>query len=149
MKQCRRCHIEKPLSEFNIYTRSGDGVQPYCRECQSAWYRANREEHLRHVRANNKRYKLTGQRWIRQYLENHPCVDCGETDPVVLEFDHVRGAKIANVSAMVLKNRNSLTMVQNEVEKCDVRCANCHRRKTAIEFNWHASVAEMDTALGF
>lgn len=71
--------------------------------------------------------------FLAAHLETHPCVDCGEADPIVLEFDHVRGKKLAAVSTLA---RISLKGVVAEVAKCDVRCGNCHRRKTARERNW-------------
>jgi hypothetical protein len=66
---------------------------------------------------------------ILEFLRGHPCVDCGETDPVVLEFDHLRD-KVRNVSAMV-NARMPWRAIEAEIEKCDVVCANCHRRRTA------------------
>lgn len=61
------------------------------------------------------------------YLQSHPCVDCDETDIRVLEYDHVRGEKIAELWLMV-KRGNSLAIIEAERAKCEVRCANCHRR---------------------
>lgn len=81
----------------------------------------------------------------------NPCVDCGEDDPVVLEFDHVRGDKAGSISLMI-HNGVSLETLIIEINKCQVRCANCHRRKTARDrgyFRWNASVAKMDTAPAF
>ncbi len=72
---------------------------------------------------------------VREYLEAHPCVDCGEADPVVLDFDHVRDIKHAAISAMV-RDRRSMKSIWAEIAKCEVRCANCHRRKTARTL-WH------------
>lgn len=63
------------------------------------------------------------------YLATHPCVDCGEDDVVVLEFDHLRD-KTANVSALVA-GFSGIKRVFQEIEKCEVVCANCHRRRTA------------------
>jgi hypothetical protein len=65
------------------------------------------------------------------YLACHPCVDCGETDIVCLDFDHVRGKKRLSVSAMM--RWYCWSSIEEEIAKCDVRCANCHRRKTARE----------------
>lgn len=70
---------------------------------------------------------------MMDYLSEHPCVDCGESDPVVLEFDHLYD-KSANVSDMQVV---SLSRLAAEIAKCEVRCANCHRRKTAHELNYY------------
>lgn len=67
--------------------------------------------------------------FILDYLRTHPCVDCGETDPVVLEFDHVRGEKHFSIGKASTHNIG-LGRLQDEMTKCDVRCANCHRRRT-------------------
>lgn len=66
---------------------------------------------------------------INKYLEEHPCTDCGETDIVVLEFDHVSGEKDQNISDAIRRGW-SLARLFKEIEKCEVRCANCHRRVT-------------------
>jgi hypothetical protein len=76
--------------------------------------------------------------FLIEYLGAHPCVDCGEHDIVVLEFDHVSN-KSSDIASM-LKNRNSIKIVESEIKKCEVRCANCHRRKTARYGNWYRVV---------
>jgi hypothetical protein len=67
--------------------------------------------------------------WIEAYFVEHPCVDCGETDRDVLDFDHVRGEKRFNV-AQLRSGPWSLQRLIDEVAKCDVRCSNCHRKIT-------------------
>lgn len=69
------------------------------------------------------------------YLLVHPCVDCGETDLVVLDFDHVRGKKTKCVSKMI-NDAVSMKDLKEEVSKCEIRCANCHRRVTARRGKW-------------
>ena len=81
--------------------------------------------------------KKRNARFVRDYLLRHPCIDCGETDPIVLHFDHVRGKKEGNISKGV-HTAWSLEKLALEIEKCEVRCANCHLRKTAKEFDWYA-----------
>lgn len=68
---------------------------------------------------------------IARYLLEHPCIDCGESDIRCLEFDHIDPTtKIADVSFMVLEAWPWDRLLA-EIEKCVVRCANCHRRKEA------------------
>jgi len=85
------------------------------------------------VKARSKR-RNTSQRkknkdfvWRVKRMFN--CVDCGENNPVVLEFDHVRGSKRGNISDMV-RWSYCLKTIKEEVRKCEIRCANCHRKKT-------------------
>ena len=67
---------------------------------------------------------------MSEYFSIHPCVDCGEADIRLLEFDHVRGRKIATISWM-LTQRRAWSSIEIEMAKCEVRCANCHRKRTA------------------
>jgi hypothetical protein len=54
------------------------------------------------------------------------CVDCGNEDPDVLEFDHVFGTKMRHVTGLVGGGRPTLL---REIAKCEVRCANCHTKR--------------------
>lgn len=57
-------------------------------------------------------------------------MDCGERDPVVLEFDHCDSSQKFKIVSKMLSGHYSWQSVQREISKCGVRCANCHRRKT-------------------
>jgi hypothetical protein len=91
--------------------------------CQSAHYRDNKVRHMRNVRRTSRARLARYRRYLASQLVAG-CVDCGNCDIRVLEFDHVRGIKVANVTRMVLDA--SLDKVMAEVEKCEVRCRNCH-----------------------
>ena len=64
---------------------------------------------------------------ILDFLREHPCVDCGERDPLVLEFDHLRDKDFDIARGYV---DCSLEKLLAEISKCEVVCANCHRRRT-------------------
>ncbi|MFY9714573.1 MAG: hypothetical protein WAK00_13965 [Microbacterium sp.] len=74
------------------------------------------------------------QNFVRMvdHLRTHPCVDCGETDPVVLDFDHLPGLpKKFEVARAVNASTRAWSTIAAEIMKCEVVCANCHRRRTA------------------
>jgi len=99
---------------------------------QRAASRRHYEKNRDKVIASAKKYsKLTRERiraYITTYLKTNPCVDCGETDPVILEFDHIKD-KDFNISDAARKGV-SIKKLKDEIAKCEVRCANCHRKKT-------------------
>ncbi len=137
MKRCARCRAEKPLDEFNRSPRNKDGRHSYCRDCQKAHYRDNAVRHKSNVRRTSRRRRQQALDAIMARF-SEGCVDCGSTDIRVLEFDHVRGAKVASVGSMVRRGR-ALAAIQLEIAKCDVRCRNCHAIVTIERrgSSWH------------
>jgi 5-methylcytosine-specific restriction endonuclease McrA len=87
------------------------------------------------TRDAHRRRTIENQALLRAYLREHPCTDCGEWDIVVLEFDHLRD-KTANVSRLV--HIAPWPRVLEEIAKCEVACANCHRRRTARRAGYHS-----------
>jgi len=139
-KRCGRCGGIKDASAFGINRARYDGLQSHCRDCkrefQNCWYHKNKEAHVAVV-SNNRRARIRAIRErLRVYLSEHPCVDCGELEPLMLDFDHVRGEKRTEVSALV-SDGASWETIQAEIDKCEVRCVRCHRRKTAVQLGWH------------
>ena len=139
-KTCAGCGENLPLTEYFFRDKARSRPQAHCKGCTNAykrqWYRANREHHMEISQAAKGRRIAVNVARIRAYLIAHPCVDCGEADPIVLEFDHVRGTKIGNASQMV--RDRPWSAIVSELAKCDVRCANCHRRRTARDYGWYA-----------
>jgi hypothetical protein len=85
----------------------------------------------------HKEHRDNLRKQILAYLLEHPCVDCGESDPVVLDFDHRDpSTKFRSVSRMI-SGTPSWKRVREEIDKCDVRCANCHRRRTYKQFGFY------------
>lgn len=101
---------------------------PYYKE----WYQRNKEVHKANASARRAAIAAQNRLELVLYLGKHPCVDCGETDIIVLQFDHVRGKKRGNISEMISGGFPWKTIL-SEIEKCEVRCANDHLRRTAKE----------------
>src|SRR5579863_8485556 len=112
----------------------------YCNQCQKEFNRAdyadNKARYVAKAKRNNARYKHEMYLWLVEYVKIHPCVGCGETDPVVLDFDHRDGVdKLDDVSKLMTLKRYE--EAKQEIEKCDVLCSNCHRRRTAKQQGWY------------
>jgi len=139
MKRCNSCGIEKEETEFNYRYKALGIRQPTCKECQKGfrknWYEGEaKERHLENVKTRKLRVRDEAREFVYQYLSTHPCIQCGEGDPMVLEFHH-RGGKDLPVSVMVAGGY-PIHKIQEEIDKCDVLCANCHRRLTMSERGW-------------
>jgi 5-methylcytosine-specific restriction endonuclease McrA len=79
---------------------------------------------------------------VLDYLRRHLCADCNEADPGVLEFDHI-GDKLASISALVGDTATKRAL-ELEMARCEVVCANCHRRRTARRSRWRRAQADRE-----
>lgn len=138
MKTCGKCRKSKSDDDFG-WKRRGKLRQSYCKECNRAYnkkhYLDNKQTYRENAKRNGAITIASNQAEVLAYLRNHPCIDCGEKEPIVLEFDHRdRTTKIANICVMI--RSYPLRRLAAEIQKCDVRCCNCHRRKTRTQMGW-------------
>jgi hypothetical protein len=134
---------EKCKKEF-IPTKSKKS-QKYCsKECRyKNWTKNNRERLNATVRKYRaKRYKEEGKwretgakvtalrKWMNE-IKSKPCCDCGNTFEICcMDFDHREGTtKSYNIGSM-FAHHYSMELIQIELKKCDLVCANCHRIRT-------------------
>jgi hypothetical protein len=138
-RRCSLCQMTNAVQAFAFADVAKGQLQSYCRACQAAYrhehYLRNKNDYVRRAAQKTAERRIENRRLLRLYLVVHPCVDCGETDPLVLEFDH-RDPKQKAQAVTWLGKRKRWTIVAAEIEKCDVRCANCHRIRTAAQFGW-------------
>jgi len=132
MKKCSTCNKTKPLIEFNKSSAKHDGLQVICRPCGNAYskqhYLKNIKARRKQISARRKRVREENRVKLCEYFSNHECKDCGESDILVLEFDHLRDKK-ANICDL-LHYGYSWESILQEIAKCEVVCSNCHRRRT-------------------
>lgn len=131
MKACLTCGLLKEDSEF---WRKADKLQSRCRDCQRAYHRSyynsNKSRFIEKNRRNKNRQRAR-LRAITWAAKQRPCQDCGlEFHPWVMEFDHRDpNTKHAAVANLVAKGCPDARLLE-EISKCDVVCANCHRMRT-------------------
>jgi len=143
-RRCGLCGETKPLADFPYKNKARGKRRTSCGDCSRAYSRAhyerNRGAYLQRARRGRERALDVCRRLLSDYLRTHPCVDCGETDPVLLDFDH-RDPRTKTATVAALVKRGDARALVAEMAKCDVRCANDHRRRTARQFRWTRWVA--------
>ena len=99
--------------------------------------KSNVHHHL-HVDARAKslerqrRSRVSLAESVKSLKEASPCADCGIKYPYyVMDFDHVGGDKTMNVSRLARGAGGKARLLQ-EISKCDLVCANCHRKRTHL-----------------
>src|ERR1039458_967220 len=120
-----RCAHGHRFTKENTYFNPASKARK-CKTCTKA------EAHSTRYRKRRKQRFEEKQVWINDYLKSHPCIDCGEADPLVLVFDHCRGKKKRDVTGLTAM---SVASISKEINKCDVVCANDHARRTAKRAN--------------
>jgi hypothetical protein len=111
-----------------------DARREYQREYQRQWYRKHRELHMERVTQVNRRAREVAKNYVDQ-LKRQPCADCGGNfPPFMMDFDHVRGDKLVDVSRL-RSGRPARARLEAELAKCEVVCANCHRRRTQMRLS--------------
>jgi hypothetical protein len=138
-RRCGRCGLHLPLELFN---RLRDGRQWWCRRCFAAYFCARGDVHRRQSGAAKAARQQALRAYVLEHLRERPCADCQEADPVVLEFDHV-DEKDASISAL-MSNTATKRSLELEIARCEVVCANCHRRRTARRSGWRRAQAERE-----
>ena len=127
MIKCSRCREEKENKEFYVNRTRLNGFQSECKKCLKSRYRykGNEDKYKEWTRMGNERLDN-----LVNGLKNNPCTDCGKKYPhYVMEFDHIKDEKFMGICQM--KNRRmSIEKIKEEISKCELVCANCHRERT-------------------
>ena len=132
LKFCIRCNQRKKTNCFPRDKSRKNGFYPYCILCKRKKEKdlyKNSAKRRKDIKEKNKRSRKRNKKLKEEYLEDKKCIDCGNKDYRVLDFDHIKGEKKNNVSALI-KGSYSWELILKEILKCEIRCSNCHRIKT-------------------
>lgn len=141
-RKCSICNQIKPAAEFYV---SGKYLYSHCKVCKREkdknTYHKNRAEKERKRRDNDRTRpirRLKAKLFVYGILSKSQCIDCSESRLEVLDFDHVSGIKTRSICDMISKGLKP-SAIEEEISKCEIRCANCHRIKTFKQFGWARS----------
>ena len=91
---------------------------------QREWYGRNTEKKIAQKNARKEGVRI----WLREYKETLACLTCGENHPATLDFHHRDSStKKYTISSMPGRGHRPERILE-EIAKCDVLCANCHRK---------------------
>lgn len=125
-KICGVCKTEKLAEEFHKNPTRKDGLQVMCKECRKKYhkkhYNINKEKYIK----NAGDYRINMAKWFAEEKKKLKCENCGENRYWLLDFHH-NDPKEKDVEVSRLVNRCNRNKIIEEMAKCAVLCANCHR----------------------
>lgn len=146
---CTKCHEVKPLTSFYKQSKCKDGYRPDCKTCKKSHSQTRRDSlvaqfgksdfrkyveryHDLETAARKKAERAAiFRQWIDAVKEATPCTDCANFFPAVcMDFDHLPGFKKKLGIAQMVQTGYSRELILEEITKCDLVCANCHRIRT-------------------
>lgn len=129
MKLCNKCQIKKDINQFSKSKKSPDGLFPWCKLCRKEYdveryskIGSDKWTEIRKIRLNEIKT------WFVEFKQTLKCQRCPETHPSCLDFHHTKSnTKDDTVSNLVVSGASKKTIL-SEIKKCEVLCANCHRK---------------------
>lgn len=109
--------------------KNTETAKAYQKRYHKEWYERNKSKRIKQITDRKKKIKLSSSEIINKIKLENGCVDCGYKEhSVALDFDHLSD-KLYNVSSMVA-NGYTIEAIREEISKCEIVCANCHRVRT-------------------
>ncbi len=136
------CKTSKPLEEMGKRATTSDGYENICKACARTrakeYYRRNRGKRVAQLTKSTRERRERRSEWLKKLKTSTPCKDCGKLYHYSqLDFDHRAGVekhaslkRHRNMGFWNFVRQQGWQTVQDEIAKCDIVCANCHRLRT-------------------
>lgn len=92
------------------------------REYKRKWYAENKNSERNFIKIRKNKIRA----WFKGYKKKLSCSICGESHPAIIDFHH--NGKKENPVAQMVHWGHSINNIIKEIEKCQILCANCHRK---------------------
>ena len=112
MKKCTKCGRVLPITEFNWRNKAKGTRRSECKYCHSDYMKQKYQEK---------------KNLVQEIKSSCACAKCGETRGYVLDFHHIDPNEKNETIARLTSNTSNINKVYDEIKKCIVLCANCHR----------------------
>lgn len=142
-RKCTKCHLHKDETEYRLINKAKGRLSSWCKLCFSAYEREKWKtspERRESNKSANKKRKTRNSQFVWDFLKTKACMDCSEPETILLEFDHRdRSTKKFCISEAV-RSSVSIETLKKEMNKCDVVCGNCHKRRTVIQMGYYKDI---------
>lgn len=129
MKNCDTCKEEKDLNDFNKNRAKKDGFNSICRQCSNKrskqYYKDNTQHHKSVITKRNSKIRKRHKAMVDE-LKFTGCSICDEKEICCLDYHHLRDKE--NAIAVMVASGVSWSKILEEISKCILVCANCHRK---------------------
>lgn len=123
MKACTKCGETKIEENFAFKIKVKNIRKTICKVCERIYKKAYYDKNKQDYSIRNKEYKKLFKTLIQESKTN--CIVCGETEKICLDFHHLSNK---NFSVSQGYQTGSIRRVKEEINKCVILCANCHRK---------------------
>lgn len=127
-KICIKCKDDKNIDEFNFKSVEKNIRQNTCKTCHAEMKKKSYEGNKQATLDRNNRNKKKNKEWYDEYKSTLQCSKCDESHPACLDFHHINGEDKKIEIAAFSGQTYSKQYMLNEIKKCIVLCANCHRK---------------------
>lgn len=135
---CRTCKKDKKKDQFVLKNKITGTRSTQCKSCQREYakshYINNKDKYVQRAKKFSSNARQKAIQFVLEYLEGKSCIKCGEDDILVLDFHHRDPSNKKYVVSLMI-SRNCVATIQEELDKCDILCANCHRKETHKQQN--------------
>lgn len=132
MKTCSKCNQNLSLSDFYKNVSRKDGVSIYCKKCMNIINKGGyyNKWHERRKNIDKNHYQRIHK--LREEIDEYKiligCKNCGYNEHAcVLDFHHLNEDDKFMTVAKMINNKRKNVLIQQEINKCTILCANCHR----------------------
>ena len=144
MKICTVCSVEKDESLYYVKNKISGALHSQCKSCYAVkrkyfyelHYAKYGDAYRQRARIRQANIKRILQDKLYEYLQGKSCEACAFSDIRVLDFDHIDPKTKRFSIARGVNERYMWSEIEKEIKKCRILCSNCHRIRTAEQFNW-------------
>ena len=116
-------------------------VQIKQKEAQRKHYLVNKPDYL----SKNQKRRADRKEWYHELMSTKCCIKCGESTFECLDWHHVDPKQKDGSVPVFINEFRSMKQILNEMSKCVILCANCHRKFHAGNLN----ITELVRVAGF